>query len=181
MKTILVLTDLSNEASHAAEYSLNIATQVGAKLHFYHPFTLRQTNSLKYRWKLEEYFDLENDRRAKLQRLTEQLKEISRSSGFKPQITFTCRENQNDIVQNLREMVREKGVMMILISSDSDEFINSLFFDKRGNSIMGSTSCPVLFVPPYSSINKTSRTDKRTDNVIYPASYMHAYGKEAVL
>jgi nucleotide-binding universal stress UspA family protein len=157
MKTILVLTDLSKEAGYAAHYAMNIATKVEAKLHLYHPFTLKREKSLKYPWKLEEYLDVEKDRRSKLMALAEQLREHSRDTEFKPPIMVTCREDQNDFAQNVRELIREEDILMILISSDCEELIHSLSFNLHGSSRMGKTSCPVLFVPP-SAIRRHAST-----------------------
>lgn len=158
MKTILVLTDLSKEAGHAAFYALDIAARVGAGIHLYHPFTFKERNPLRFPWKLEEYFDIENDKRAKLKLLTEQLEEGSEGNEFKPPISYTCRENQNDFAQILKQMVKEKDVLMILISSDYVEFINSLLFSERENALVRSSSCPVLFVPPPRARKEMSRS-----------------------
>jgi|GEM_PF-4226608 len=158
MKTILVLTDLSKEARHAAFYALNIAAKVGAGVHLYHPFTFKERHPLMFSWKLEEYFDVENKKRSKLKLLTEQLEEGSRGNEFQPPITYTCRENQNDFAQKLKEIVQEKDVMMILISSNCMDFINNLLFSERENALVGSSSCPVLFVPPYRLEKEMTKT-----------------------
>lgn len=143
MKTILVLTDFTRKAENAAEFAVQIAAEVNAKVHLYTAFPAPQvfpSDAGVYPF-FEDYSEDEKIYNAKLQELAEKLKKsyIQKAS---PPISFTSRPG--NLAGNIDEM---KPWLIVMGGKSESSALSHFLFGSNSSAVIDRASCPVLIVP----------------------------------
>jgi nucleotide-binding universal stress UspA family protein len=150
MKTILVLTDFSGRAEHAAEFAMDIAKKVNAEILLYHASYV--PNVIPLGGGVFTYYDddpiIVKQSKDHLEKLTERLtKNYIRNKGVRPPV-IRARNEAGTIGENIREIISRENIWMVVMGDKSnDGALNRFFFGSTSYSVIEKALCPVLLVP----------------------------------
>jgi nucleotide-binding universal stress UspA family protein len=156
MKTILMLTDFSENANHAAKIAAKAVPQLKADILLYntyydHPILPTYAGGP---WVVEEFIFLKDESTAQLSQLAIQLRhiiaEISKD-GFKPKTDYQCGEGS--LGKNIKVIIQENNVGLVVIGSRTDSVADHMIFGSDTMDVIDHASCPVLIIPPKAEMN----------------------------
>lgn len=159
MKTILVLTDFSDNAMHAANTALMLGQNLRANLLLYNTYVRYQTieSYAAGSWLVEEFTEQRKHSIENLCRITENLNALNNSLGphdFKPAINW--QSGDEDLQQAVFDIIKHGNIELVVMGARSDKHEDFLFGEDT-KSILDHAKCPVLIIPgevDMSQINK---------------------------
>ena len=143
MKTVLVLTDFSKKAEHAAEMAIKIAVAANAKVQLHSTFHAPQVfpSDAGATPFFEDYTAEEETANDKLKEFEEKLKEKFGNETL-PRITCTSTPgNLADTIENLDPW------LMVMGGKSRVSALSEFVFGSNTSAVMDRASCPVLIVP----------------------------------
>ncbi|WP_439695414.1 universal stress protein [Mucilaginibacter sp. AW1-7] len=151
MKTIMMLTDFSENADHAAKTAAKVAPQLKADILLYntyydHPILPTYAGGP---WVVEEFVFRKDESTAKLSQLAIQLRHVMAgiSQGdFKPKTDYQCGEGS--LGKNIAMIIQDNKVGLVVIGSRTDSAVDHLIFGSDTMDVIDHSSCPVLIIPP---------------------------------
>ncbi len=149
MKTILLLTDFTKKADHAAEFAMAIAVKSNAEVMLFNTFPVPQvfpSEAGVYPYS-EDYGDLLENNNHRLESLTEKLKKSFEVVGRKaPEINFLS--VPGDLAENIHDLQEKKSIWMIVMGDKGKETALSRFLlGSESLAVIDKATCPVLLVP----------------------------------
>lgn len=147
MKTILVLTDLSYKAAHAADVAVKIAKKMEASIVLYNAFPiveLSPTSSVGS-WPTNDYASQQSDSIYVLNTLAESLKSQFSTSGYQPQISI--KNEAGNLIDNIEQLLQEIKPDMVVMGAKSVDRLGHFLIGSESNAVMHQATCPVLFIP----------------------------------
>jgi nucleotide-binding universal stress UspA family protein len=165
MKTLLVLTDLSENAAHAAKSAIVLGQNLHADILLYNS-CLKVPTSPYY---AQGVVVAENDlwwlaeSKKKLERLAELLDpECSAASGqFTPAIDVEC--GQGNIGESAINIISEQNIELIVMGAKTSSTFNHILYGSDTNSVIKHTTRPVLVIPQSSDLNGIKKVTFATD------------------
>ena len=157
MKTILVLTDLSAKAEHAALQALPIAQKLQANIILYNAFGIAEmlpVNAAGF-GATDDYAVFDDESKNGLQQLAHLLEDQASYSGFKPAI-----ETMNDLGNlgsRVNQIVEQNHVDLVIMGSRSNNQLSHFLFGSESATVLEYASCPVLFIPEQLSIGQIKK------------------------
>lgn len=151
MKTILVLTDFSIRADHAAHYALKLAQKIKANLLLCNVFAVPAANfiSAGVDWPVENSEVFEEDSKNDLSELTERLNDIldhtSAADEFRPLIEQCSKAGS--IINAINEIAASYQVLMAVVGMHFATGFGPFLSDDHTNEIIEKVNVPVLVVP----------------------------------
>lgn len=166
MKTILVLTDFSARAEHAAEYAMLIAAKANAKILLYNSYFIPQvipavTYTAPY---YEDASIIEKENLLQLARTVDRLKKkfIEAHKINPPEIQI--RNGAGNLADNLQKITKAIKFWMIVMGDKSEEGAFSRFvFGSDTHAIIDEAVCPVLLIPEKYKIKPAQKIALATD------------------
>ena len=162
MKTILVPTDFSDNATHAAEYAYDLAKQLKAKLilcnAFIVPAEIPEAGMVI--WPMDDYQHIMDDSLAELEKLSARLQSDESKDDNKPKIT--CVNEMGDFNGVLNQLIENRHVDMVVMGTHGRDFSKYLL----GNHAKGAidyASKPLLLIPPKVDIKPIKKIAFATD------------------
>lgn len=161
MKTILVLTDFTIRADHAAHYALKLAQKIKADLLLCNIFQVPSNEPMAAQatWPLENYDTMEEDSMNDLgelaARLKKQLNKELVDGQFKPMIGYCTRAG--NIGDTVNEIASTRHVLMVVVSMHGANGLSSFLLGNHASEIIEEAHCPVLIVPyqvPFTGLKK---------------------------
>ena len=149
MKTVLVLTDFSKKAEHAAEMAIKIAVTANAKVQLHSTFHAPQVfpSDAGATPFFEDYTAEEEAANDKLKEFEERLKKKLGNETL-PRITCTSTPgNLVDTIENLDPW------LMVMGGKSRASALSEFVFGSNTSAIMDKASCPVLIVPEKAELN----------------------------
>jgi nucleotide-binding universal stress UspA family protein len=151
MKNLLVLTDFSEAASHAAVYSYALAKQMRANLVlcnvFVVPSQLPQAGLLM--WPLQDAELCLNDSQKELKKLKDLLRKADDQDDFRPEVSI--RSEKGTLVEVVKEISTKNQIDFIVMASHGVGF-EKLMMGNQVRSLINETGAPVLIIPPKSKL-----------------------------
>jgi nucleotide-binding universal stress UspA family protein len=147
MKTILVLTDFSINADHAAHYALKLAQRIGANLLLCNIYELPQGERIKDHkaWPLTA---CEQNSIRDLGELSARLKtEINKDKEglFRPEVAQCSRPGA--VIDNINDIASKNEVIMGVIGRHNAGWLSTLVSGDHTHDIIEAANFPVLLVP----------------------------------
>ena len=176
MKTILVLTDFSAKAEHAAKMAMQIAAMVKAQVRLYTTFHAAQvfpSDAGVYPF-FEDFSEEEKQSDERLNELAERLKQSFKKADLPP-VSFTSMPG------NLAENVEDLEPWLIVMGGKSKtSALNHFLFGSNSSAVMEKAKCPVLIVPEETDIKAFKKIAFATD--LQPSetdsiSFLEEFGK----
>lgn len=150
MKTILVPTDFSENAAHAAETAAMLAEKLHASLLLFHDYPKIPVAPyyMGGPWLADTLTDGEEEDREKFEALEERLEDMFAnvdSTEYKPNVE--TRFEEGNIGENIHKLAEQKHIEMIVIGSRSDCEIEHFLKGSDTGNIIAHAPAPVLIVP----------------------------------
>jgi len=163
MKTLLISTDFSKTATHAAEYGYNLAKQIKADVILCNavivPAEIPQAGVVM--WPMEEYNVLMEDSDSELKSLKAQLESKSRVDSFNPPVKIINETGMfTDIINAI---VRDHQADMIIMGTHATSGAAHFLFGDHSRKMIDQTSKPLLLVPPQAQIAPVKKIAFATD------------------
>jgi nucleotide-binding universal stress UspA family protein len=149
MKTILVLTDFSDNAAHAAQSALNLAVMIHADVLLFNAYqTIPVSNYyIGAPWGGESPSYWEDHSESNIQTFQKHLEPLINKvhpEQFKPAINTLCREG--NLGELVNEIVQQKNIGLIVMGSRSDNAFEHIFSGSDTYAVIEHASCPVLIL-----------------------------------
>lgn len=159
MKSILVLTDFSDNSEHAAELGVSLSAKLSTNLLLFNTYV---TNSaIPYvgeSWVAEDIFWGDDDSKDNLNKLAGSLKiEVEKlgPEDYKPVIY--CDNGEGKLGVIIPEIIRKHHVEMILMGARAFNPDDDGLFGSDLNSTIQKSSRPVLVVPPKINVDELNK------------------------
>jgi len=141
MKTILVPTDFSDNATNALNYAAALSSQVRGKLIIAHIINLPVT-PIESGFIISTNTQLEEDYKQELNRLS---KELRLENGFRFEVETVCQYGY--LMANLNELVKTENVDLVVMGTKgATNFLDKLIGTNTSEFIK-IAACPVLAIP----------------------------------
>lgn len=169
MKTLLVATDFSANARHAAEYGYNLAKQIKANMVLCNavivPAEMPQSGTIV--WPMDDLELLLLDSTTGLESLKSDLEMAAHPDGFKPEITL---KNESGIVTDVVESYVESHPVDLVVMGTHGEGMSSFLLGNHSKNMIEATTKPLMLISPetqFVSLKKiafaTDFTDPKND------------------
>jgi len=160
MKTILMLTDFSENANHAAKTAIKIAINLNADILLYNTYYDRPLlpTYAGGPWVLQELVLRKDESTAQLSQLAIQLRHLMADIpkyGFKPKTGYQCGEGS--LGKNTEAIIQENNVGLVVIGSSTDSSADHLLFGSDTMDVIDHASCPVLIIPPKAEMTELKK------------------------
>jgi nucleotide-binding universal stress UspA family protein len=165
MKTILVLTDFSANATCAAEVGLMLSGKLHTDLLLFHTYIDYATMGAYGGggWIVDEFTERKKHSKQGLELLTEGLESLSNElepGDYKPVISFDL--NDCNLEMAVADLLRQNNVELIVMGARSHDKEEALYGDDT-NSIVNHATCPVLIVPAKTDLEQIRKVIFATD------------------
>lgn len=184
MKTILMLTDFSENANHAAKTAAKLTKSLRSDILLYntyydHPILPTYAGGP---WVVEEFVFRKEESITQLSRLAIQLRHVIAEVPPimpEPKIDYECGEGT--LGKNAAAMIQKNDVGLVVIGSRSGSAIDHLIFGSDTMDVIDHASCPVLIIPPKAEMDELKKVTlaiafELTD--INAINYMIGLGKQ---
>ncbi len=151
MKTILVLTDFSLKADHAAHYALKLAQKIKANLLLCNVFLVPSNTAMagQIAWPMEDYETLgensNHDLSELASRLNRNLDNEIKDGELRPAIDQYSKSGF--VADTINEIASNHHVLMAVISMHGSNGLSSFFLDNHASEVIEKANCPVLLIP----------------------------------
>jgi len=151
MKTILVLTDFSIRADHAAHYALKLAQKIKANVLLCNVFLIPSTTPMatQIAWPMENFEMLEEGSVNDLTEITSRLNntlDIETIGGkFRPNIDFCSKAGF--VADTINEIASSHHVVMVVIGTHAKHGFGSFLSGDHAKDVIEKAQAPVLLVP----------------------------------
>ncbi|TFF38536.1 universal stress protein [Mucilaginibacter psychrotolerans] len=147
-KTILLLTDFSKRAEHAADFALELAKNNHANLLIYNSIiSIGASVITGERWSVEsEITEMTAKSTSRLSLLTTYLK-AKLTTSQQSAIQITCKNGTGPVVETIIELVAENKIWMVVMGNHVENAIAITYFDGNIPPVMNNCGCPLLLVP----------------------------------
>ncbi|SDP97127.1 Nucleotide-binding universal stress protein, UspA family [Mucilaginibacter sp. OK268] len=166
MKTILMLTDFSENANHAAKTATKVLRSLNADILLYntyydHPILSAYSGGP---WVVEGFVFQKAESIAKLSQLTLQLRHIIAGiskDGFEPKTDYQCGEGP--LGRNTAVIIEENKAGLVVIGGSTNGSLNHLIFGSDTMDVIDHSFCPVLIIPPKAEMNQLKKVTLAID------------------
>jgi nucleotide-binding universal stress UspA family protein len=163
MKKILIATDFSANAAHAAEYGYAIASQVKDDVilcnAFIVPAEMPQGGTLV--WPQFEYDELVQSSASELNELKKQLEHNNSDSSFKPGITSTSEVGA--VTDVITEITGKADVELTVMGTHGAGKLDTFLVGNHSRRMINNTKGPLLLVPGSTAIKPIKKVAFATD------------------
>lgn len=153
MKTILVLTDFSTRADHAAHYALKLAVKIKADVMLCNVFPVPESEPVASQttWPIDSFQTFEEDSTNELNELTARLNQqlANELSGneheHRPLIEQCCKIG--DVAGVMNDIHTTRHVLMAVIGTHIADGLSSFLLGDHAREVIEKAHCPVMIVP----------------------------------
>jgi len=164
MKSILLLTDFSPNATAAAQAALELCRNMRLNLLLYNSYMkhMELPSSMGAGWDVEEFSERYHYSKVNMQTLTEGLEALvsGQPEGYCPVIKSLI--SDDDIGMSVEELVRLHDIELIVMGamiSDDGSYVHEMNI----NEVIDIAACPVLIIPAGLDIQKIAKVIFATD------------------
>lgn len=166
MKTILVLTDFSDNATHAAHSAIMFGQRLGADILLLNDLASIPVtpNYIGGGFVAEEAGWLADESSKHIQELTAQLEKVISLPGHakhKPEVRHLITEG--DLGENIRAVSEQQQIGLIIMGGKTGGVFDHLFSGNDTKSVIENAGCPVLVIPPQGDFKKLKKVVFATD------------------
>lgn len=157
MKTILVPTDFSKNASHALNYAIELAKHENAKLILLHAFHIDYANS---------YVPvnlIEKEMQEVEQKSDTQLKSLYTKVAHAGNIKCEYISRQDLAVDAILTIIKEKNVDCVVMGTKGASGLAEVIFGSNTARVIEKATCPVITVPEEASFKTIKKITYATD------------------
>jgi nucleotide-binding universal stress UspA family protein len=160
MKTILVLTDFTVRANHAAYYALRLAQKIEANILLCNVFYVAAREETQHvTWPADEFrvteMNSKYDLRTLAIRMNKQLDNNMEFGTFRPQIRYCAKAGH--VAEVMNDIVYHNEIVLTVVGMHNSVGLNTFLLGNHTREIIEKADCPVLVIPyqaPYSDLKK---------------------------
>lgn len=148
MKKLLLLTDFTANAAHAAACAMQLCAQMNTDLLLYHSVqyvpivpdfpnggVITETNDILFK-----------DSRVQLEQVTKVLKGLSLSRGkYHPEIF--CENGEGSLAANVRELSSRQDIRLVVMGGRSGGALDHILAGSETSTVIGASRKPVMVIP----------------------------------
>ena len=166
MKTILVLTDFTENASHAAKSAVLLGSKLNANLLLFNSYMMTPVipHFAGGPWVVDEIIERENLSENKLRFLQSKLKGMVdglEADSLKPEIYI--QSGEGSVGANVEEIIQENNVEMVMMGARSGSNMEHILNGSETSDIISRSRRPVLIVPRDVRLQKIKKVVFATD------------------
>ena len=163
MKTLLISTDFSTIATHAAEYGYSLAKQIKANVILCNavsvPAEVSQAGVIV--WPMEEYNLLMEESDKELESLKKHLENTEPAGSFRPLIKVI---NQSGILLDIANVIVEvHNVELLIMGTHGASGFSHFLLGDHSRKMIGGTIKPLLLIPPAAKMTRIKKIAFATD------------------
>jgi len=163
MKTLLISTDFSKTATHAAMYGYNLAKQIKANVILCNavivPAEIPQAGVVV--WPMEEYNVLMEDSDKELKSLRTELENKNTTEGFNPQVKIINETGRLTDIVNM--IVKEHQADVVIMGTHAEDSLSTLILGNHTRQMVDTTIKPLLLIPPTAHLAPVKKIAFATD------------------
>jgi nucleotide-binding universal stress UspA family protein len=162
MKTILISTDFSQNAAHAAAYGYNLAKQIKANIVLVNAITVpaETPQAGMIVWPMYEENEFTDESIIELKKLKTHLEENDYSDTFKPTIDYLTESGK---VTDVVEHFAKEDVGLIIAGNHASDGLSTFLLGNHCNNLIDRASKPLLVISPKSPIIQIKKIAFATD------------------
>jgi nucleotide-binding universal stress UspA family protein len=165
MKTILLLTDFSENAEHAAKSAVMLCSKLNANLMLYNNLiALPVTSYYSGPWVPYNSVAYEDERHTRLQKIADNLKPLIRHldpAMYKPKVSFDY--GTGNLGENVKELLLENDIELIVMGAGEDSTLDHILNGSDTSSVIDHANRPIIVVPPGADLSKLEKLTFATD------------------
>lgn len=167
MKTLIVLTDFSDNATNAAHYALGLAKRVNANLLLCNTFPVHAPMAAAYAfgWPAEEQTVLNEQSVSGLNKLKSELdKQVDRTAlnnGYHPKISVLS--YAGDINEAVSEAGSKTDIQLVIAGMHNKDLLSGILLENHVNSLINNLNYPLLLIPPDFNFESVKKIAFATD------------------
>lgn len=162
MKTLLIATDFSAGAKHAAEYGYQMARKLMTNIVLCNaiivPAEIPQAGMIV--WPMEEYDLLKQDSDRELKLLKQHLEEADHG-GFHPSVS--CINSSGTVVSVINDFIEEHKIDLVVMGTHVSGGLSQLLLGNHAENMIDAAKVPVLLVPPGAAVSDCTKIAFATD------------------
>ncbi|MHB8209154.1 universal stress protein [Mucilaginibacter sp.] len=147
MKTILIPTDFSVNATHAAEYGYQLAKQINGNVilcnAFMVPVEMPQASMVA--WPMYEYNEIEQSRSNDVNELKKRFEKTNQGE-FQPEIK--CINEAGALQDVISEIVHQHDIGLIVMGTHGVSGLSGFILGNHSRRMIDNTTKPLLLIPP---------------------------------
>lgn len=169
MKTILVLTDLSANAAHAAKSAVMLSGALNANLLLYNtklilPVSTYYADYAGGPWVVDDFVQWENESKEKMKQLAEDLQPLI--ARLDPQLrkpVVHYESGDGSLAQNITDIAQKDNIELIVMGASSEGTFEHILNGSDTRSIIENATRPILVIPQGSDLKKLKKVIFATD------------------
>jgi len=166
MKNILVLTDFSVNATHAAKSAVLLGAKLRANILLFHNYQSLPVTPFYAGGAIAahepDYFAEESKKHlVELEQYLEPLLETLDEEDMLPHIY--SQSNEGGLVENIRAITTKKDIELIVMGAGTKDPVDHFFFGSETTSVIHHAKCPVLIIPPKNDLHHLNKIVFATD------------------
>ncbi|RFZ89962.1 universal stress protein [Mucilaginibacter conchicola] len=159
MKRLLVLTDFSKNAAHAAVTAVHLAKQIHAGLLVFHAYEMMPVDPYLVGASLipdpESVYAMEGEKQLKL--LADDLQTIVRRTGSSGEISIQQGISEGDLGRNLKNVIAANQIEMIVMGGSTGSTFDHFLGGQETMKVINHSTKPVLIIPQESAMDKIQK------------------------
>ncbi len=146
MKTILIPTDFSENAAHAAKYGYQLAIQIKADVILCNAFVVpvEMPAAAMVSWPMYEYDEIVKSCAEEVDKLKENL-ENTNKQGFRPIVS--CINEAGALQDVINELVQKHDIGLIVMGTHGASGLSGFMLGNHSRRMIDNTAKPLLLVP----------------------------------
>jgi len=159
---MLISTDFSPIAAHAAAYGYNLAKQIKANILLVNAITVpaEVPQSGMIVWPMYESDEMNSDSKAELQKLKTHLEQNDYSDTFKPAVSYRAEAGRvADVIAHLAD----EEISIVITGSHGSDGLSTFFWGNHCSTLIDTAIKPLLIVPAKAAISKIKKIAFATD------------------
>jgi nucleotide-binding universal stress UspA family protein len=180
MKTVIALTDFSENATSAAETAWLLAGKMHSNLLLYNSY-ITYPGMTAYAggpWLVDEFIEKQNQSKERLELLTEGLELLSERLGpddRMPSISFISEDN--DLGSGMSVLTAEKNVELIVMGARSEKNEENVLFGNDTSTVIEHAGRPIMITPTGTNLENLHKLVFATDFEEADIKAMHYLAK----
>lgn len=167
MKALLIATDFSTGATHAAEYGIHLAQQLKADVTLCNavliPSDIPQAGMMA--WPVDNYNSYLDTSTNQLKLLKDQLTVSTEKSAFKPAIS--CVADTVPINDLVLDIIKKNEISFVVMGTHGSSGLSTFLMGNHSRSMIDHVTRPLFLVPPKVSI-------KPIKKIVFAADFKNA-------
>ncbi|MGN6398585.1 MAG: universal stress protein [Mucilaginibacter sp.] len=163
MKNVLIATDFSANAKHAALYGYRLAQRLKANVTLCNAFLVpsEMPEAGMVAWPLYEYDELVEENANMLNKLKAEMERSVDSEVFKPFVH--CRSEMGPVISVLTDVVASENIKLTVMGTHGNNGLSEFVIGNHSRRMINDTTVPLLLVPAHAKMGSIKKIAFATD------------------